>query len=386
VRTIREDEAVIVEAVRTPIGRKNGVFASTRPDELGAAVLVELVNRTGINPEEIEEVLTGCAVQTNEQGFNISRNIILLSGLPIKISGTSLNIHCGSGLQAVCLAYATVSAGFKDIACGLGTESMTRVQLGMDGAGAIHPAIQDRFGIIPQGLSAELVAEKWNFTREELDLFSYTSHQRALAAVEAGLFNREIVPVKVGENGNSREITQDETPRKDTSLARMASLKPAFRPDGVITAGNSSQISDGAAGVMIMNRTKAAEVGLAARARIVSMATIGSDPTIMLTGPGPAAMRALEKAGLSIEDMDVIEVNEAFAPVPLAFCHEMGIGPERINRRGGAIALGHPLGSTGARLVASALHALEDEGGRYGLITLCTALGQAVCAIIERLG
>lgn len=384
--TQSKDQAVIVEAVRTPVGRHNGVFASTRSDELGATVLNELVQRTRVNPVEIEDVLTGCAVQTNEQGFNISRNIIFVSGLPVSISGTSLNIHCGSALQAVCLGYAAISAGFKDIVCGLGAESMTRVPMGVDGTGAINPAVHERFAMVPQGISAELIAEKWDVTREELDAFSLRSHERAIAAMDAGLFDREIVGVQVGENGKSRTITTDETPRRNTSLEKMAKLKPAFKDDGVITAGNSSQISDGAAGAMIMSRKKAKEYKLTPRARIVSMATIGVDPTIMLTGPIPASHRALDKAGLSIKDMDVIEVNEAFAPVPIVFCREFGIGVEQINRRGGAIAMGHPLGSTGARLLASAIHALEDEGGRYALITLCTAFGQAICAIIERLG
>ena len=384
--THNKDRAVIVEALRTPVGRQNGVFAATRSDELGAAVLNELVRRTGVHAEEIEDVITGCAVQTNEQGFNISRNIIFVSGLPINISGTSLNIHCGSALQAVCFGYATVSAGFKDIVCGLGAESMTRVPMGADGAGAINPSVHERFAMVPQGLSAELIAEKWEVTREELDAFSLRSHQRAIAAMDAGLFDREMVAIKVKENGRLREVTTDETPRKNTSIEKMAKLKPAFREDGVITAANSSQISDGAAGAMIMSRKKAREYKLTPRARIVSMATIGVDPTIMLTGPIPVSQRALEKAGLSIKDMDVIEVNEAFAPVPIVFCREMGIDVEQINRRGGAIAMGHPLGSTGARLLASAICTLEDEGGRYALITLCIAFGQAICTIIERLG
>ena len=381
-----ETDAVFVEAVRTPVGRQNGVFASTRSDELGAAVLNELVRRTGVNPEEIEDVLTGCAVQTNEQGFNISRNIIFVSGLPISISGTSLNMHCGSALQAVCFGCGLISAGFKDIVCGLGTESMTRVPMGADGAGAINPSVHERFGMVPQGLSAELIAEKWELTREELDAFSLRSHQRAIAAMDAGLFDREMVAIRVEENGRSREVTTDETPRRNTSLEKMARLNAAFKEDGVITAANSSQISDGAAGAMIMSRRKAREYKLTPRARIVSMATIGVDPTIMLTGPIPVSRTALEKASLSIEDMDVIEVNEAFAPVPIVFCQEFGIDVEQINRRGGAIAMGHPLGSTGARLLATAIHALEDEGGRYGLVALCTAFGQAICTIIERLG
>ena len=379
-------QAVIVEALRTPVGRQNGAFANTRSDDLGVAVLLGLVERTGIDPAEIEDVIAGCAVQTNEQGFNIGRGIVLLSGLPITISGTSLNIHCGSGLQSICFGYATIAAGFKEVAVGMGVESMTRVPMGSDGAGAVHPDVNERFGIIPQGQSAELVCEKWDLKREELDAFSLESHKRAIEAIDAGLYEREIVPVTVRDNGASREIKVDETPRRGTSLEKMAKLKPAFKADGMITAANSSQISDGAAGAMVMSRKKAEQYKLTPRARIVSMASVGIDPAIMLTGPIPSSRMALERAGLTINDMDVIEVNEAFSPVPVVFCRELGIEIEKINRRGGAIAMGHPLGSTGARLLTSALHALEDEKGRYGLITLCTAFGQAVAAIIERLG
>jgi len=378
--------AVIVEALRTPFGRQGGAFASTRADTLGAAVLKALVERSGIDPGEIEDVIAGCAVQTNEQGFNIGRAIVFVSGLPVGVSGTSLNMHCGSGLQTICLGAAAVEAGFKEVVCALGAENMTQVPMGADGANAVNPAVHERFGIIPQGLSAELVAERWETGREELDAFSLRSHRLAVAAIDAGLLDGEVIPVETGSGAGRAWVRRDETPRRDSSLEKLAKLKPAFREDGVVTAGNSSQISDGAAGALVMSRRAAERRKLTPRARIVSMATVGVDPSIMLTGPAPASKRALAKAGLAIDKMDVIEVNEAFASVPLAFCREMGIDAERINRRGGAIALGHPLGASGARLVASAIGALEKEKGRYALVTLCIAFGQAIAAVIERLG
>ncbi len=378
-------EAVIVDAIRTPVGRRNGVFASVRADDLAADILNALVKRNRLDPSAIDDVVTGCVTQTGEQGFNISRSIVLASGLPISLAATSVSRLCGSGVQAVQFAYAQVAAGFSEIMVALGAENMTRVPMGSD-VGPTNEKILDRFAIINQGLSAELIAEKWELSRDVLDQFSYQSHQRAIRAIDAGLFKREIVPYTVQINGEHNVVTTDEGPRRDTSLEKLAGLKPAFKDAGRITAGNSSQISDGAAGILIMTATKAKELQLAPRARIVTTTVVGVDPTIMLTGPIPATQKAFTKTGLSIRDMHTIECNEAFAPIPLAFAREHHVSSEQLNPRGGAIALGHPLGASGARLVTSALHTIEDDRARYGMVTMCIGFGQGITMILERLG
>jgi acetyl-CoA acetyltransferase family protein len=372
----KSPQAVIVDAVRTPLGRRNGALSDTRADDLGAHVLRALVERNQLDPHALDDVITGCVTQTGEQGVNISRSVVLASGLPAAIPGTSVNRLCGSSLQAVAFGAMAVRSGFQDVVACLGAESMSRVAMGSDG-GAFNPTMMDRFGIVPQGESAELMVDKWGLRRERLDALSYESHVRAAAARDEGRFDREIVPVA--------GLARDETPRANTSLEKLATLTPSFRSDGRITAGSSSQISDGAAGVLVMSEAAAKARGLKPRARVVASAVAGVDPTIMLTGPAPASNKALAAAGLSIDDMDVIECNEAFAPVPMVFAQQMGIDVERLNPRGGAIALGHPLGATGARLVTTMLHTLEDDGGRYGLATMCIGFGQGICLILERL-
>jgi acetyl-CoA acetyltransferase family protein len=372
----KQPEAVIVEAVRTPLGRKKGALREVRADDLGAHVLNALVERTGVDPLQVEDVIAGCVTQTGEQGVNIARNIVLSAGLPIEVTGTSVNRLCGSSLQAINFGAMAVRSGFHDVVACLGTESMTRVPMGSDG-GSFNPKMMERFGIVPQGESAELMADKWQIGREQMDALSLESHRRAVQARDSGQFDREIAALP--------QLSRDETPRADTSADKLAQLQPSFRADGRITAASSSQISDGAAGVLVTSDAAARRLGLTPRARIVTVATAGVDPTIMLTGPAPASEKALKKAGLSLDQIDAIECNEAFASVALVFAKEMGIDVERINPRGGAIALGHPLGATGARLVTTLLHTLEDEGGRYGLATMCIGFGQGIATIIERL-
>jgi acetyl-CoA acyltransferase len=371
-----KSDVYILDAVRTPIGKRDGTYKNTRSDDLGAAVLRAVVERNRIEPKQIDDVIAGCVTQVGEQGLNIARNVALAAGLPVEVGGTSVNRLCGSGLQAVNFGAAAIAAGTQDLVVALGTESMSRVAMGSDG-GSLNPKLLERFGIVNQGVSAELIAEKWSLGREVVDQFSLASHKRAVAASEAGRFAREIVPYA--------GLSADETPRRDTSLEKLASLRPSFKEGGVITAGNSSQISDGAAAVLLASGEKAKSLGLRPRARIVASAVIGVDPTLMLAGPIPATQRALARAGLQIGDIDVIECNEAFAPVPLAFARELGVDAERLNPRGGAIALGHPLGATGARLVTTLLHTLEDEKKRYGLVTLCIGFGQGIATIIERI-
>lgn len=371
----KDREPVIVSALRTPLGRKNGALKDVRADELGARVLRALVERSQLDPAALDDVVTGCVTQTSEQGINISRNIALAAGLPVSVTGTSVNRLCGSSLQAIGFGAMAVASGLQDVVACLGTESMSRVPMGSDG-GSLHPALQDRFGLVPQGESAELMADKWGLTRAQLDHLALESHRRAVAARDAGRFDREVLAMP--------ELQRDETPRADTSVEKLASLKPSFRSDGRVTAGSSSQISDGAAGVLLASRAAASRLGLTPRAVIRAVAVAGVDPTIMLTGPAPASKKALAMAGLKLDQIDAIECNEAFAPVPLVFAHEMGIDAERLNPRGGAMALGHPLGATGARLVTTLLHTLEDEGGRYGLATLCIGFGQGIAAVIER--
>jgi len=378
--------AVIVEAGRTAVGKRNGKLSAIRPDDLLAHTLQQLVARAKIDPHEIEDVVVGCVDQVGEQGFNIARNAALIAGLPLDVCGVTLDRMCGSGQQAANFAAMGVMAGQYEVVIAGGVEHMTRVPMGSNGQGPgegpISPRLAERYQIVPQGISAELIAEKWGLKREELDEFSAQSHEKAGRAIAEGRFTREIVPVTLPDGS---AFQTDEGIRIPVNREKMASLAPSFKPDGVVTAGNSSQISDGAAALLIMSGAKAKALGLKPRARFVATALAGVDPTIMLTGPIPATQRVLKKAGLTLDQIDVIEINEAFASVVLAWERELHPDMARVNVNGGAIALGHPLGCTGAKLLTTLLHELERTGGRYGLQTMCIGFGQAVATVIERL-
>jgi len=382
-------EVVIVEGVRTPVGRKNGVLKDIRPDDLAALTLKELVRRAGINPEIIDDVILGCVTQSGEQAGDIARVAALIAGFPIEVPGTTIDRQCGSSQQAVHFAAQAILSGDMDVVIAGGVESMSRVPMGSNYKGAeepFSPALRSKYEMIHQGLSAERIAKKYGFTRAELDQFSLESHQKALKAQEEGYFLTEIFPIELPlSDGEMTVIKDDSGPRKGTSLEALSGLRPSFKEDGVIHAGNSSQISDGAAALLLMSREKAEELGFTPRFRVHTRVVVGSDPTLMLTGPIPATEKVLEKSGLSIDDMDVFEVNEAFAPVPLAWLKETGANPAKLNPNGGAIALGHPLGGSGARLMVTMMHELERTGGRYGLQTMCEGHGMANATIIERL-
>jgi len=377
-------EAVIVGAIRTPVAKRNGALRNVRADDLAALVLGELVARAGVSPSHVEDVILGCNTQIKEQGLNIARLAALVAGFPETVAGTSVNRLCGSGQQAVDFAAQAIMAGSGDLMIGGGVESMTRVPLLSD-MDAFSPRYLARYQLVPQGISADLVADKYGITRQEMDEYSLESHRRAIAAIDGGLFHKETVAVPaVDDSGKESPFERDEHPRRDTTLERLAALKPAFKPDGRITAGNSSGISDGAAALLLASREKADELALKPRARIVSMAVVGVDPVVMLDGTIPAIRKALGRAGLAVEDIDLWEVNEAFASVPLATAKTLGIGHAMMNVNGGAIALGHPLGCSGARLMTTLLHEMERRGSRFGLSSLCIGLGQGIATIIER--
>lgn len=380
-------EAVIVEAVRTPVGRRKGLVSQIRPDELAALVLAELIRRAGIDANLVDDVIMGCVSQIGEQSMNIARNALLIAGFPKEIPGTTIDRQCGSSQQAVHFGAQAILSGDMEVVVAAGVESMTRVPLGSSLVGAeTSPALRSKYTIISQGLSAELIADQWGFSREQLDAFSFASHQKAIAATRQGRFQREILPLEVNlPDGTTTVISKDEGPRPDTSLEKMAALQPAFKTDGKITAGNSSQISDGAAALLLMSLDRAQELGLQPRARVVARAVVGDDPTLMLTAPIPATKAVLKKAGMSIDDIDLYEVNEAFAPVPLAWLEEIGADPSKLNVNGGAIALGHPLGASGARLMTSLLYEMERSGARFGLQTMCEGGGMANATILERI-
>jgi acetyl-CoA acyltransferase len=379
-------DAVIVGAVRTAVGRKNGRLSTVRPDDLAALVLGELVRRVGVDPTEVQDVVLGCVDQLGEQGMNVARNAALIAGLPLDVCGTTLDRMCGSGQQAVNFAAMGVMAGQYDVVIAGGIEHMTRVPMGSNamgpGEGPLSPKLQERYRIVPQGISAELVAETWGLKREELDEFSAQSHEKAGRAVAEGRFRQEIVPVALPDGA---AFDTDEGVRVPVNREKMASLAPSFKPDGVVTAANSSQISDGAAALLLMSTEKATALGLRPRARVVATALAGVDPTIMLTGPIPATQRVLARAGLTLDEIDRVEINEAFASVVLAWARELHPDMHRVNVNGGAIALGHPLGCTGAKLMTTLLHELERTGTRYGLQTMCIGFGQGIATIIERL-
>ncbi len=387
--------AVIIDAVRTPTGKRNGKLKDWHATDLAAHTLAALVDRNGLDPGLIDDVIMGCVSQTGEQGVNIGRNAVLAAGFPEEVPGMTIDRQCGSSQQAAHFAAQGVLAGVYDVAIAAGVESMTRVPMlvtAQQGPGVpFGPKMLERYdhALVPQGLSAEMVAEKWSIGREELDVLSLESHQRAARATKEGRFESQIVPVPVTVDGADETMTIDEGIRWETSLEGLASLKPAFKPDGVITAGNSSQISDGSAAVLIMSEEKARELGLRPKARFVSFALAGVDPVLMLTGPIPATHKVLERAGLSIDEIDLFEVNEAFSSVIAAWRREMPADDvelwERTNVNGGAIALGHPLGCSGAKLLTTLVHELERTGGRYGLQAMCEGGGMANALIIERL-
>jgi acetyl-CoA acyltransferase len=383
---MREQDAVIVDAIRTPIGRKKGSLARVRPDEMAADVLKELVRRNALDPSEVEDIKMGCVTQVGEQGYNIGRLAGLIAGFPVEVCGVSVNRMCASSLETLAQGAHAIMAGMSDCVIAAGVESMNRVPMGSDG-GSFSNRLLEQHTIIPQGLSAELIADQWKLSREELDEFSLHSHEKAISAQKEGRFDREIFPVKVQDDKGSEQLLEaDETPRPDTNLESLAELRPSFRPDGVITAGNSSPISDGSAAVLLTSRKKAQSLGLTPRARVTATALAGVDPQIMLTGIIPATEKVLKRAGLSLNDIDVFEVNEAFASVVLAWLREVPVDPGKVNPNGGAIALGHPLGASGARIIATLINELERREGRYGLATMCIGFGMAVAVIVEREG
>jgi acetyl-CoA acetyltransferase family protein len=383
-------EAVIVEAVRTPVGRRGGRLKEWHPVDLLAHALDALISRAGIDPSLIDDVIAGCVSQVGEQAVNVGRNAALAAGFPESVPGTTIDRQCGSSQQAIHFAAQGVISGAYDAAIACGVEVMTRVPLGSsfeNGPGRPYgPRMLERYGggLVHQGISAELIAQKWSLTREQLDALSLESHRRAAHATAEGRFAGQIVPVPA-RPGASELIAQDEGVRPDTSMEKLAGLKPAFREDGVITAGNASQISDGAAALLIMERAAAERLGLRPRARFAAFSLAGDDPILMLTAPIPATRRALDRAGLTLDQIDLIELNEAFASVVLAWQRETGADLARVNVNGGAIAIGHPLGASGARLMTVLLHELERTGGRYGLQTMCEGGGMANGTIIERL-
>lgn len=374
-------EVVIVEAVRTPIGRRGGVLSEIRADELLATVLAEVVRRAGIEPAAVEDVVVGCVTQIDEQGANVARVATLLAGLPVEVAATSVNRQCGSSHQAIHFASQAIQSGDADVVVAAGVESMSRVPLGSD-YGEWHPHLLERYVLVHQGVAAEMLAEQYSLTRDECDGYSLESHRRAARATDEGRFRREILPLQ-GKSGVT--VTADEGIRRDTSLEKLAALITAFKPDGIITAGNSSQISDGAAALLLMSAKRAGDLRLRPRARIVARTVVGSDPVIMFTGIVPATRKVLARAGLNLTDIDVIEISEAFAPVVLAWAADLEPEMGRVNPNGGGIALGHPVGASGARLMTTLLHELERRGGRYGLQVVCIGWGMATATVIERL-
>jgi len=382
-------EVVIVEAVRTPIGRgheEKGYYKDVHASNLLAKAYSEVIERAGIDPAEVEDVVAGCVQQFGEQGINIARNAWLEAGLPMETPATTVDRQCGSGQQAVNFAAALVASGVHDVMVGGGVEHMGHISFA-DNASvmqehgfAFSPQLLERYNLVPQGISAEMIADQWEIPRSELDEIGLRSHQLAAKATEEGRFEREIVPFSV--NGDT--YATDQGIRPDTSLEKLAQLKPAFKEDGKITAGNSSQVSDGAAAVLLMTREKADALGLKPRARIYDQTTVGVDPVIMLTGPIPATRKLLERNGMKMEDIDLVEINEAFASVVAAWRRELDPDMDRVNVNGGAIALGHPLGSSGARLITTLLHELERSDKEMGLVTMCCGGGLGTGTLIER--
>ena len=402
-RPIRE--AWIVEAVRTPIGRYGGALATVRPDDLAALVLRALVDRARLDPALVEDVILGCANQAGEDNRNVARMALLLAGFPVEVGGQTVNRLCGSGLQAINTAAHAIAVGDGDVFIGGGVESMTRAPYVQAKPAAawdrgdrevydttlgwrfINPALAAAHYPYSMGETAENVAERWGVSRERQDAFALESQQRAIAAIEAGRFDDQIVPVEVaGAKGTKTVVSRDEHPRADTSAEALARLRPAFKRDGgSVTAGNSSGINDGASAVLVVEAERAGELGLKPMARIIATAVAGVDPAVMGIGPIPATRKVLDRAGITVEDLDLIELNEAFASQSLVCIDELGLDPEKVNVNGGAIALGHPLGMSGGRLVTMLTHELRRTGGRYGLATMCIGVGQGIATVIERI-
>ena len=384
-------DAVIVDAVRTPVGRRKGSLAGWHPVDLSAHVLGALVERTGVDPAVIEDVLWGCVVQTGEQGLNIARNAALAAGWPETVVGTTIDRQCGSSQQAAHFAAAVVMSGQCDVVVAGGVESMTRVPMDStfrQGPGVPYgPKMQARYdsALVPQGISAEMIASKWGLSRQQVDEFALSSHERAATAQDDGRFVGQLAPVPVTDDAGSRLFDADEGVRRGGTVESLGSLKPAFDENGVVTAGNSSQISDGAGAMLVMTSEKARELGLRPIARFHSFALAGADPIIMLTAPIPATAKVLARSGLRLDEIGAVEVNEAFATVPLAWLAETGADAKTLNANGGAIALGHPLGGSGARVMTTLVHHMVDNGIRYGLQTMCEGGGMANATILELL-
>ena len=404
-RTVRE--AWIVTAVRTPVGRYGGALASVRPDDLAALAIRAVVDRSGVDPGLVEDVILGCANQAGEDNRNVARMASLLAGLPVEVAGQTVNRLCGSGLQAINAAAHAIAVDDGDVFVAGGVESMTRAPYVMGKAEAawdrgarelqdttlgwrfINPKLSALHTPYSMGETAENVVERYGgrlaVTRQRQDAFALRSHQRAVAAIEAGLFDGQLVPVAVPQRkGDPVVVTRDEHPRADTSLDALAKLRPAFREGGSVTAGNSSGINDGAAATLVVEAGRARELGLAPLARVVSTAVAGVDPAVMGIGPVPAARKALARAGITVDDLDLVELNEAFASQSVVCMDELGLDPEKVNVNGGAIALGHPLGASGARLMTMLVHELQRRGGRYGMATMCIGVGQGIATIVER--
>jgi acetyl-CoA acyltransferase len=396
-------DAYIVDAVRSPIGRRNGTLSALRGDDLAAQVLNGLVEGAGLDPTVVDDVQMGCVTQIGEQGWNIGRMAVLAAGWPVDVCGTTVDRQCGSSMQTNFNAAAAVAAGQLDVVVSAGVEMMSRVPMGSNG-GSLSSLVTDRYEIVPQGISAELIADEWKLSREALDEYSLTSHRRAIAAIDGGRFEREIVPIDLPEPGVDPETSGvllqaggaavaapavfavDETPRRDTSAAALAGLSPAFRADGVVTAGNASQIVDGAAAVLISGEAACSRLGLEPRARFAGFGLAGVDPTRMLHGNPEAIRKALARAGIALDDVAVFEVNEAFASVVLQTVEDIGLGDRLsdVNPNGGGISLGHPLGATGARVTATLVNELERRGARYGVASMCVGFGMAIAAVVER--
>ncbi|MEZ5171498.1 MAG: thiolase family protein [Acidimicrobiia bacterium] len=382
--------AVIVDAVRTPMGKRNGSLKDVHPVDLAALTLEELVKRSDLDPALVDDVIMGCVMQVGEQGVNIARNAALTAGFPHSVPGTTIDRQCGSSQQSLHFAAQGVMAGAYDVVVAAGVESMTRVPMGASIMTDWGLPFSDKMaemvpGGVPQGISAEMIAEKWGLSREQLDEFSVRSQTLAAQATDEGRFDKEIIGVPITTDDGASVFDTDETFRRDTTLEALAALKPSFQEDGKITAGNSSQISDGASAVLVMSEEKATELDVTPRARFDAFALAGDDPVLMLTAPIPATTAALERSGKSLDDIDLVEINEAFAPVVLAWAAEHNPDMERVNVNGGAIALGHPLGASGARLMTTLVNELERSGKRWGLQTMCEGGGMANATVIERL-
>jgi acetyl-CoA acyltransferase len=394
---MQHGDALIVDAVRSPIGRKNGTLSHIRGDELSAQVVSGLVARNDVDPAQVEDLQWGCVTQVEEQAWNIGRNVALTAGWPVSVCGTTVDRQCGSSMQTNFNAAAAVWSGQLDLVISGGVEMMSRVPMGSN-HGSMSDLVHQRFDIVMQGISAEEIAKAWKLPREELDRYSYESQMRAARAIDEGRFEKEIIPIEldvpVDDGGGTATLTRtrlvvDEAVRRETTLEKMASLQPAFIPDGVVTAGNSSQIVDGSAAVLIASERKASELGLEPRGRFLGFGIAGVDPHMMLHGNPEACAKALAKAGLTWDDMAVIEVNEAFASVVLQFLADTGLQGRweagDVNPNGGGISLGHPLGATGARITATLLSELERRNARYGIAAMCIGFGQAIAGVVERL-